>query len=123
MYRNEIQWKSTNTSVSPIGKESQFCNKFAFSPLTKQLVDAITRKHLHSTILHRELPKLVCLCHRKLILSLGKYNSETTKLNLSHYEMEKPRKCRSLSRSLQLINKKPMDSTTRSHQKSLISSA
>uniref|UniRef100_A0A915EIY9 Histone deacetylase complex subunit SAP30 Sin3 binding domain-containing protein n=1 Tax=Ditylenchus dipsaci TaxID=166011 RepID=A0A915EIY9_9BILA len=63
------------------------CSKFAFSPLTKQLVDAITRKHLPFYYSTQRTTQLVCLCHRKLILSTGKYNSETTKLNLSHYDV------------------------------------
>uniref|UniRef100_A0A915DBY7 Uncharacterized protein n=1 Tax=Ditylenchus dipsaci TaxID=166011 RepID=A0A915DBY7_9BILA len=74
--------KYSKNSLSYLSKD-----KFAFSPLTKQLVDAITRKHLPFYYSTQRTTQLVCLCHRKLILSTGKYNSETTKLNLSHYEV------------------------------------
>ncbi|KAI1731070.1 sin3 binding region of histone deacetylase complex subunit SAP30 domain-containing protein [Ditylenchus destructor] len=63
------------------------CNKFAFTPFTKQLVDVVARKHFPFYFLPQKKSHMICLAHRRMILNAPKFNENTYKLNFAQYEV------------------------------------
>lgn len=64
------------------------CKKFAFKPLTKELIDAVAKKNLLFYFDNSHRHRLaICLSHRRLILNSNKFNDSYQKINISNYEV------------------------------------